>query len=107
MIPYTIHIPEERLATIRTQIQSYDWSQLPDLSGWNAGVGINDLKRLVNYWQNEYNWRDVERRLNQLPNFITEIEGEHIHFVHRKGDGSKPLFFSFMDGQDHIWSSNA
>src|SRR5690606_34515016 len=77
---YIINISDERLAAISTQIQSYDWSQLPDLGGWNAGVGISDLKRLVNYWQNEYNWRDVERRLNELPNFITEIEGEHIHF---------------------------
>ena len=87
---YIINISDERLAAISTQIQSYDWSQLPDLGGWNAGVGISDLKRLVNYWQDEYNWRDVERRLNELPNYITEIEGEQIHFVHKKGDGSKP-----------------
>lgn len=87
---YTIDIPQERLEAISTQIQSYDWSQLPDLGSWRAGVGINDLKRLVSYWQHEYNWRDVERRLNKLPNFITEIHGEHIHFIHKKGDGSKP-----------------
>ena len=88
--PYTIHIPEQRLASIRARVADYDWGQIPDVGGWSAGVGIDDLKRLVTYWQNAFDWREVERRLNRLPNFITEIEGERIHFVHERGDGSKP-----------------
>jgi len=88
--PYTIHISDERLATINARVAAYDWAQLPDTGGWKSGVGINDLKRLVSYWQNRYDWRKVERRLNQLPNFIAEIEGEGIHFLHLRGDGSKP-----------------
>ena len=87
---YTIDIPDERLATIRAKVKAYDWSQLPDAGGWTSGVGINDLKRLVAYWRDVYDWRKVERRLNQLPNFTTDIEGERIHFVHVRGDGSKP-----------------
>jgi len=88
--PYTINIADERLAAIETRIAGYDWSQLPDVGGWSAGVGIDDLKRLVNYWKGDFNWRDVERRLNLLPNFTTEIQGERIHFLHKKGNGSKP-----------------
>jgi len=88
--PYTIHIADERLATIRTKVEAYDWSQLPDAGGWRSGVGIDDLKRLVAYWRDRYDWLGVERRLNLLPNFITDIEGECIHFIHMKGDGSKP-----------------
>lgn len=88
--PYTIEIADKRLASIRAKVQAYDWSQLPDAGGWSAGVGIDDLKRLVAYWLDDYQWRVVERRLNQLPNFTTEIEGERIHFVHAKGDGSRP-----------------
>jgi pimeloyl-ACP methyl ester carboxylesterase len=88
--PYTIAISDERLAAISTRIAGYDWNQLPDVGGWSAGVGIADLRRLVTYWQNEFDWRDVERRLNGLPNFKTEIEGETIHFLHKRGDGSKP-----------------
>ena len=87
--PYTINISEERLATIAARVKAYDWSQLPDAGGWRSGVGLDDLKRLVTYWQDSYDWRGVERRLNQLPNFITDIEGERIHFVHIKGDGAK------------------
>jgi pimeloyl-ACP methyl ester carboxylesterase len=88
--PYTINVPDERLSAIKAKVAAYDWTQLPDTGGWKSGVGINDLKRLVTYWQHSYDWRKVERRLNQLPNFITEIEGEGIHFVHVRGDGSKP-----------------
>ncbi|MHC0612258.1 epoxide hydrolase family protein [Komagataeibacter oboediens] len=88
--PYTIDIPAERLTSIRASIETYDWSQLPDAGGWSAGVGINDLKRLITYWKEHYDWRAVERRLNALPNFITEIEGEHLHFIHVKADGSGP-----------------
>ncbi|MEN3208883.1 epoxide hydrolase [Methylorubrum populi] len=87
---YTIDIADERLAAIRAKVEAYDWSQLPDTGGWKSGVGIDDLKRLVAYWGDSYDWRVVERRLNQLPNFTTDVYGERIHFVHVKGDGSKP-----------------
>jgi pimeloyl-ACP methyl ester carboxylesterase len=88
--PYTIAIPEERLAAIRSKVSNYDWSQLPDIGGWSGGVGVVDLTRLVRYWLLSYDWRKVEKRLNHLPNFITEVEGERIHFLHLKGVGSKP-----------------
>ena len=88
--PYTIDIPTERLAAIQAKIASYDWSQVPDVGGWSGGVGIGDLKRLIAHWQHEFDWRAIERRLNRLPNFTTEIHGERIHFLHKRGDGTKP-----------------
>ena len=90
VLPYTIHISDDRLAAIKAKVEAYDWSQLPDAGGWTSGVGINDLKRLVAHWRDAYDWRQAEHRLNQFPNFSTEIEGERIHFVHVRGDGSKP-----------------
>ena len=87
--PYTIDIADERLATIRAKVDAYDWSQLPDAGGWRSGVGIDDLKRLVAYWRDRYDWRAVERRLNQLPNFLADIDGVPLHFVHVKGDRVK------------------
>ncbi|MCA1455893.1 alpha/beta fold hydrolase [Bradyrhizobium sp. BRP22] len=88
--PYKIEISDDRLATIARKVAAYDWSELPDAGGWRSGVGVADLQRLVTYWQDVYDWRAVERRLNRLPNFMTDIDGEHLHFVHLKGDGSKP-----------------
>jgi microsomal epoxide hydrolase len=91
VLPYTIDIPDGRLAAIRAKVEAYDWSQLPDAGGWTAGVGVNDLKRLVAYWRDKYDWRKVERGLNnRLTHFTTGIEGERIHFVHVRGDGSRP-----------------
>jgi microsomal epoxide hydrolase len=74
---------------IRSKVEAYDWSQLADVGGWSAGVGVRDLKRLVAYWLDSYDWREVEQRLNGLPNFKTDVEGEGIHFLHAKGEGSK------------------
>ena len=88
--PYTIDIPDERLTAIRIRMEAYDWSQLPDTGGWRSGVGVDDLRRLVDYWRDRYDWREVERRLNELPHFTADVEGERLHFVHMHGDGSKP-----------------
>jgi Predicted hydrolases or acyltransferases (alpha/beta hydrolase superfamily) len=89
-IPFTIQIPDDRLAHIRRKIEAYDWDQLPDAGGWTSGVGKADLRRLVSFWLERYDWRAEERRLNRLPHFTTEIEGERIHFIHVTGDGTKP-----------------
>ncbi|MBX4967814.1 epoxide hydrolase family protein [Rhizobium binae] len=87
--PFKIHISDERLAAIRNKVEAYDWSQLTDVGGWSAGVGVSDLKRLVAYWLDQYDWREVEQRLNRLPNFKTDVEGEGIHFLHAKGESAK------------------
>jgi len=88
--PYRIHIPEERLAVIADKVAAFDWGQMPDAGGWTAGVGLADLRRLVDYWRTAFDWRAVEARLNQLPHFTTVIDGETLHFIHVTGDGSKP-----------------
>lgn len=88
--PYRIHIPDERLAVIAGKVTAFDWGQMPDAGGWTAGVGLADLRRLVDYWRTAFDWRAVEARLNQLPHFTTVIDGQTLHFIHVKGDGSKP-----------------
>lgn len=88
--PYTIDVPEHRLATIRAPVAAYDWSQLPDAGGWGAGVGIADLRRLVRYWLDRYDWRNVERRLNRFSHFMADIDGQGIHYIHVRGNGTKP-----------------
>ena len=90
IIPYHINIPDERLTVIRTRVESYDWNLIPDAGAWNSGVGIKDLRRLVDYWLNQYDWRKVERHLNLQPHFTTDIDGERIHFIHIQGNKSKP-----------------
>ena len=88
--PFIIHISDEKLASIRAKVEAYDWALLPDAGGWSAGVGIRDIKRLVDYWVTTYDWRVSEKRLNQLPHFTTDIDGECIHFIHVLGKGHRP-----------------
>ncbi len=59
-------------------------------AGGGPACGLADLRRLVAYWRDRYDWRAVERRLNELPHFTTDIEDERIHFVRVRGDGTKP-----------------
>lgn len=87
---YTIDIPDARLTAIAAKVRAYDWDALADAGGWGSGVGIGDLRRLVDYWQNDFDWRKVERQLNRLPHFRTDVEGECLHFVHVQGNGTKP-----------------
>lgn len=88
--PFTIAVPDERLEAIRSRVEQFDWSVLPDAGGWASGVGLADLRRLVEHWLHRYDWRAQEARLNRLPQFTADILGQRLHFVHARGDGSKP-----------------
>lgn len=87
---FTIAIPDERLAVIRSKVAAFDWDTVPDAGGWTSGVGITDLRHLVEYWLHTYDWRAQEAQLNQLPHFTTTVLGEQVHFIHARGDGSRP-----------------
>lgn len=87
---FEISIPDARLSAIHDRVRAYDWDRLPNAGGWEAGVCKSDLRRLINYWIERFDWRAVERRLNGLSQYLADIEGERIHFVHERGDGSKP-----------------
>jgi pimeloyl-ACP methyl ester carboxylesterase len=90
MQPFTISVPEARLTEIAQKVARFDWNGLPDAGGWRSGVGKADLRRLTDYWLERFDWRAVERRLNDLPQFVTDIASETLHFIHVRGDGSKP-----------------
>lgn len=88
--PFTIAVSNERLAAIRAKVEAFDWEAVPDAGGWRSGVGLADLRRLVDYWLVRYDWRAQERRLNLLPQYTAEISGQRLHFVHAAGGGSRP-----------------
>ncbi|RDE04777.1 epoxide hydrolase family protein [Sphingomonas aracearum] len=87
--PFTIAVPQERLDALRERVAAFDWDGLPDAGGWRSGVGLADLRRLVAYWRDRFDWRAVEARLNTLPQFTAHVLGQHLHFVHVRGDGSR------------------
>src|SRR5262249_41059469 len=89
--PFHIDVPEEALEDLRRRIAATQWpEQETDPS---QGVPLATMQKLARYWATEYDWRKVEARLNALPQFITEIDGLDIHFIHVRShhDGALPL----------------
>ncbi len=80
--PFRIDIPQTDLDDLHTRLERTRWpSELPG-SGWERGVPLAYLKSLADYWRNGFDWRAQEARLNAFPQFMTEIDGQPIHFLH-------------------------
>jgi epoxide hydrolase len=80
--PFKIEIPKSALDDLHTRLDNTRWpDQLPG-TGWDYGVPVDYIKKLADYWRNRYDWRKWEARLNQYPQFVTEIDGQKIHFLH-------------------------
>jgi epoxide hydrolase len=80
--PYTVHIPEEELDGLGSRLRLTCWPDEVDGAGWDYGVPRGYLQDLVEYWGNGYDWRAHEARLNEHAQFVTEIDGRRIHFLH-------------------------
>jgi pimeloyl-ACP methyl ester carboxylesterase len=80
--PFQVEIPEEELAELRRRIEATRWPSKELVDDRSQGVGLAMLQALARYWTTEYDWRKCEARLNALPQFITEIDGVDIHFIH-------------------------
>lgn len=80
--PFRIEVPQAELDDLHARLANTRWPrELPGL-GWTRGVPTSYLRRIAEYWQHTYDWRKAEARLNELPQFITEVDGQPIHFVH-------------------------
>ncbi len=91
--PFRIDIPEAALADLRRRIAATRFPDKETVTDHSQGVPLATMRRLAQYWQTGYDWRKVEARLNALPQFITEIDGLDIHFIHvrSKHENALPL----------------
>jgi microsomal epoxide hydrolase len=91
--PFTIRVPDPVLRDLQTRLAQTRFPTELTNTGWDYGTDLTYLKSLVAYWRNGYDWRAQERRLNQLPQFTTTIDGIELHFVHVKSKvpGAFPL----------------
>jgi pimeloyl-ACP methyl ester carboxylesterase len=82
MRPFQITIPQDAIDDLRNRLAATRWpDELPDV-GWSRGVPLEYLRELAEYWRDEFDWRAAEARLNEHPQFITEIFGTDVHFLH-------------------------
>ena len=80
--PFSKTVPEEELIDLRRRIQATRWPEKETVDDNSQGVRLATMQKLAEYWSKDYDWRKCEARLNALPNFITEIDGLDIHFIH-------------------------
>ena len=84
--PFRIEIPPADLDHLHERLATARWpGELPGL-GWTRGVPLGYLTELADHWRAGYDWRGQEARLNQYPQFTTEIDGQRIHFLHVRSD---------------------
>src|SRR6266446_4174317 len=80
--PFRVDLPEEELVDLRRRIAATRWPERETVADESQGVQLATMQELVPYWGTEYDFRRFEARLNALPQFITEIDGLDIHFIH-------------------------
>src|SRR5215213_8211659 len=91
--PFRIDVPEEDLDDLRRRIVATQWPDKETVADESQGVQLATMQELARYWATDYDWRKCEAQLNALPQFMTEIEGLGIHFIHvrSKHENALPL----------------
>jgi pimeloyl-ACP methyl ester carboxylesterase len=80
--PFHVDVPEEDLVELRRRIAATNWPEKETVADQSQGVPLAMIQKLARYWMTDYDWRTCEANLNALPQFITEIDGLDIHFIH-------------------------
>ena len=80
--PFSVNIPEAELVDLRRRIAATRWPDRETVNDQSQGIPLAKLKPLVEHWGTGYDWRKAEAKLNALPQFMTEIDGVDIHFIH-------------------------
>jgi microsomal epoxide hydrolase len=80
--PFSVSVPQQTLDDLRRRIAATRWPDRETVADHSQGVQLHKLQSLVRYWGTDYDWRKAEAKLNALPQFVTNIDGLDIHFIH-------------------------
>ena len=103
--PFKIEVPEEKIVLLKQKLALSEFPSEPySVEPWSRGPPVADIKRLTYYWEHDFDWREVEASLNELPQYTTTIaienHGTHqIHFIHQKSTVSNAIPLLFL----HSW----
>jgi hypothetical protein len=100
---FTVSVPDAELDRLRQKLALTRFPDELDDAGWQYGSPLGDVKRLVERWQNGYDWRRFESEINMLPMFTRDIEVDdfgtlNIHYVHQTCDASGAIPLLFVHG---------
>ncbi|KAI0441730.1 microsomal epoxide hydrolase [Xylaria telfairii] len=107
--PYTIAVSESQIQDLKTRLSLARFPDELDGAGWEMGSPLTDVRRLTKHWEETYDWKKAEKKLNELPHFVTDIQCEGfkplaIHFIHirSKVKGAIPLLW-IHGWPGHFW----
>jgi pimeloyl-ACP methyl ester carboxylesterase len=89
--PFHVDIRDEALDDLRRRIAATQWPEQETVADDSQGVRLAPMEKLASYWATEYDWRVCEAKLNALPQFVTEIDGLDIHFIHVRSGHDRAL----------------
>jgi pimeloyl-ACP methyl ester carboxylesterase len=89
--PLRVHAPESQLIDLKRRIKATRWPERETVTDASQGVQLATMQKLARYWATSYDWRKVEGRLNALPQFVTEIDGLDVHFIHVRSKNANAL----------------
>lgn len=89
--PFRVNVPDAELADLKRRILATRWPEKETVSDQSQGVRLATMQKLAHQWATDYDWRNVEARLNALPQFVTEIDGLDIHFIHVRSKHANAL----------------
>lgn len=91
--PFRVAVPEDALVDLRQRVAAMRWPDKETVTDASQGVQLATMQALAHRWATDYDWRQVEARLNALPQFLTEIDGVDIHFIHARShhDDALPI----------------
>ena len=91
--PFQIDVPQEAVEDMRRRIAATRWPERETVTDDSQGVSLATMQALAAHWGTDYDWRTCEAKLNALPQFMTEIDGLDIHFIHVRSqhEGALPL----------------
>ncbi|MBR7827114.1 epoxide hydrolase [Actinospica sp. MGRD01-02] len=94
--PFTVSIPESEIDDLKRRLAGTRWPDPETVGDWSQGVRVENARSLVEHWGRGYDWRRFESELNRHPQFLTEIDGLDIHFIHvrSKNPGAMPLILT-------------
>ena len=88
---FAIAIEDARLEDLSRRLDATRWPDALAAESWDEGASPSFMRRLLEHWRHGFDWRAREAELNRMPQFVAEIEGFDVHFVHRQGVGPAPL----------------
>lgn len=96
--PFKIHIPDSALADLRRRVAQTKWPDQLAGTSWQYGADIGTVRELADYWQNGYDWRAQEARINRFAQFTTQIDGQTIHFIHERSPRADAIPLLLLHG---------